>query len=150
MKQFKIFAAVFTILFLSSFVTKQLYAADPYSNKDKWEIKSASVNTTCELGGQDVAFKIKIKNTGDVKTTGETVTVKVKVTYKGHDLGEKSINFTPSITNAGKSITLNGLVNNENFKQFTNVAGTKALSFVFNTISWTLTSVSKNVNIKVK
>lgn len=151
MKKFKIFAAILTVLFLSSFLTKQLYASEPYSGGDKWQIKSVIGPTTCHLGGQDVGdFKVKIKNIGNVKTTGEHITVSVSITYNSQNLGAQELGFNPDEIGPGKTTTLSILVNNENFRQFTNTVGSKVISVSFNLVSANNSSVTKSFTIKVK
>jgi hypothetical protein len=150
MKKFKLFTAVLAVLFLSCCLTSELHASQPFGGGDKWEIKSANVPTSLKLGSHKFAIKIKIKNAGDEKTTGQSIKVKVKETYNGITENEE-FTLTPSKTAPGKTTTLNILCTNENFwTPFASNAGEKTLSFTFDTISWTETNITKDVKVKVK
>ena len=148
MKKFNLSAIIFTVLFLSVFVTNNLHASTQSEAGDKWEIKSASGPNSCHLGGQEVGFRIQLKNAGDLKSTGEKVTIKIYITYNGQNLGGQDFAFTPGKISPGKTTTFNALVSNENISEITKSAGTKSISVKFELVSGN--NISKTFNIKVK
>lgn len=148
MKKFNLSAIIFTVLFLSVFFTNKLQASGLSDAGDKWKINSASGPSSCHLGGQEVGFRIQLKNTGDLKSTGENVTIKIYITYNGHNLGGQDFAFTPGKISPGKTATFNALVNNENISEITKTAGSKSISVSFELVSGN--NLSKTFTIKVK
>ena len=75
MNKLKLFTAIFIVLFLSGSLVNNLLASPA---GDKWEISSVKAPSSCKIKATSLAFKIKIKNTGSIKTSGESIKVKVK------------------------------------------------------------------------
>jgi hypothetical protein len=152
MKKFNLFTAISAVLLLSFFVTSGLHASEPGTAGDKWAIKSVKVPTTCKLGGVEVGdFRIKIKNTGDVISTGERITIKINITYNGQNLGGLEVGDIASGIAPGKTKTFSVLCTNNNFKQFTSTAGNKSISASVELVCAAgTTSITKSFTIKVK
>jgi type 1 fimbria pilin len=148
MKELKVFIIVLTVLFASSFLSKESNA------QGKWEIKSVTCPSSCKLNAKDLTFNVKIKNISNFKSTGDKVTVKVVISYNGNNLGGDEIDFTQgTVSNIGigKTTTLNVLCTNENLREFTNVKGVKNVSVTFTLITeTTIPAFTKNFSLNVK
>ena len=148
MKKFKLFAAIFTVLFLSVFVINDLHASGKDAAGDKWEIISAKGPATCKLGAKELMFKVKIKNTGSSKTTGESIRIKINSICNG-DASNGIYTVTPGKISAGKTTTLSVLCNNENIKRFANTAGSKSVDASFELLGFS-TNWDVLFTVKVK
>jgi hypothetical protein len=148
MKKFNLFTVILAVLFLSSFLTKQLYASEPFGGGNKWEIISVTVPKTCKLGAKEFTFNIKVKNIANEKSTKEKITL--GVTHEDTWDAFKTEFWTPQIK-SGKTATFSVLVSNENIKNLTNSAGSKTIQVNVEFVCAAGTTIiTKSVTIKVK
>jgi hypothetical protein len=150
MKKINVFTVILTVLFVTSFLAKELHSQ---TSGNKWEIKSVSGPASCKLNGHELTFKVKIKNISNVISTGEKVTIKFTISHNGQNLLGDEADFTSGLSGigVGKSTTLSILVNNENFTQFTNSIGSKTINTSFQLVTeTTVPAITKSFTIKVK
>jgi hypothetical protein len=152
MKKINVLTAILAVLLLSFFVTSRLHASEPGTAGDKWKLISYTGATTINEGAIKLGFNIKIKNIGNVKSTGERITIKINITYNGQNLDGQELELTPSKIAKGKTTKLSVFCTNENFKQFTNTKGNKTISVSVKSITDNIDPdiITKSFTIKVK
>jgi hypothetical protein len=150
MKKFNLFTVILAVLFLSSFLTKQLYASEPFGGGNKWKIISVTVPSTCKLGAKEFTFNIKVKNIANEKSTKEKITLNVTHEDDWDKQTFKTEFWTPQIK-SGKTATFSVLVSNEKIKNLTNSAGSKTIQVSVEMVCAAGTTIiTKSVIIKVK
>ena len=149
MKSTKVLIFIIAVLFSATIFVKESKA------QDKWEIVSVSGPSSCKLNANNLTLKVKIKNIGSVKSAGTKISINVLVSHEGENLGGNELDFAPGMgtmsnIGIGKTTTLNVLVTNENFRQFTNIKGDKSITANISLSCCSDAGVTKIFSIKVK
>lgn len=87
------------VLFVTMFLNSQTYAGD------KWKGTSIYHSGPLKLSGEDLLFRITIKNSGDKRSKGDAVSVTLKLYGGNTEIGTKTITITPSLTDIGGTYT---------------------------------------------
>ncbi|MEO8512610.1 MAG: hypothetical protein ABI543_03550 [Ignavibacteria bacterium] len=99
MSKFKTTFSICIMLFIFQCISANVMAGD------RWKVTEIKTNGALKLHGDDWLFKIKIKNTGDKRSKGESISVTMKIYSDGTLISTKDITIQPDPTASGDTFS---------------------------------------------